>query len=71
MSNCLRPDDPLGYQFMGTINVTETGRTCQRWDSQTPHKYVGLEFFLIKGGGHRETKWGEDPSAFQGFCMQI
>ncbi|XP_066273066.1 uncharacterized protein [Branchiostoma lanceolatum] len=26
-----------GASYRGRVSVTETGKTCQRWDSQTPH----------------------------------
>ncbi|XP_078684315.1 uncharacterized protein LOC144917861 [Branchiostoma floridae x Branchiostoma belcheri] len=28
-----------GATYRGTDSVTETGKTCQRWDSQTPHNH--------------------------------
>ncbi|KAI8495491.1 hypothetical protein Bbelb_269460 [Branchiostoma belcheri] len=28
-----------GASYRGTASVTETGKTCQRWDSQTPHDH--------------------------------
>ena len=27
----------IGSKYDGTVNTTIAGRTCQRWDSQTPH----------------------------------
>jgi len=44
--DCYREDDKSSYT--GTINVTRSGRTCQPWESQTPHTHTR----------------GSDPSAF-------
>ncbi|XP_078687757.1 uncharacterized protein LOC144919944 [Branchiostoma floridae x Branchiostoma belcheri] len=35
-ANCLMGD---GASFRGTVSVTKTGKTCQRWDGQTPHEH--------------------------------
>ena len=29
----------LGREYIGKQNKTISGKTCQRWDSQTPHKH--------------------------------
>ena len=34
--DCYTEED-LGIRYNGTLNVTVSGRTCQRWDSNTPH----------------------------------
>ncbi|XP_066263228.1 exoskeleton protein RP43-like [Branchiostoma lanceolatum] len=34
--HCLTGD---GASYSGTASVTETGQTCQHWDSQTPHAH--------------------------------
>jgi hypothetical protein len=40
MCECL--DTPLGTDYMGTMNITATGRVCQAWTSQTPHAHPTL-----------------------------
>ena len=29
-----------GLEYIGNVNKTKMGTTCQRWDSQTPHKHT-------------------------------
>ena len=29
---------PRGHEYKGTINATVSGRTCQAWQSQSPHR---------------------------------
>lgn len=31
--------DQMGKGYRGTISQTNTGRTCQAWSSQVPHKH--------------------------------
>ncbi|ELT99793.1 hypothetical protein CAPTEDRAFT_59639, partial [Capitella teleta] len=32
-----------GAEYTGSLAVTANGRTCQRWDSQTPHAHGNTE----------------------------
>ena len=32
-------ESSLGENYAGIINVTLNGRTCQRWDRQSPHSH--------------------------------
>jgi len=36
---CIGRHDTQGAAYRGTQSVTESGLTCQRWDSQTPNKH--------------------------------
>ncbi|XP_035697815.1 uncharacterized protein LOC118430888, partial [Branchiostoma floridae] len=55
-----------GTSYRGTVAVTETGRTCQRWDSQTPHGHnytaanypsAGLEENYCRNAGDWAEVW--------------
>jgi len=30
----------MGTEYRGKVKVTKSGKTCQRWDSETPHKHA-------------------------------
>ncbi|KAI8496088.1 hypothetical protein Bbelb_259290 [Branchiostoma belcheri] len=36
---CSRCPEGDARPYRGTVSVTSSGRTCQRWDSQTPHRH--------------------------------
>ncbi|KAI8486236.1 hypothetical protein Bbelb_359520 [Branchiostoma belcheri] len=38
--SCLSCQYEDGASYRGTVSVTNTGKTCQRWDSQTPHEHI-------------------------------
>ncbi|XP_071084224.1 prothrombin-like [Haliotis cracherodii] len=35
--------------YLGTLNITKTGRTCQRWDTDIPHKRSHFAHGLSRG----------------------
>ena len=51
MIECYSVDD-LGIHYNGTVNVTESGRCCQNWDSDTPHLHPLTSEFRYYLEGH-------------------
>ena len=52
--------------YRGRMSVTATGRTCQRWDEQTPHKHgytakayphAGLEGNYCRNPSNQQEAW--------------
>ncbi|XP_078684409.1 apolipoprotein(a)-like isoform X2 [Branchiostoma floridae x Branchiostoma belcheri] len=41
--------DDNGVSYRGKVNVTSSGRACQRWDSQTPHQHFNTDSFPQAG----------------------
>ena len=37
---CIETQDTDGAAYRGTQSVTESGLTCQRWDSQGPNEHT-------------------------------
>ncbi|XP_078581991.1 CUB and sushi domain-containing protein 1-like [Branchiostoma floridae x Branchiostoma japonicum] len=64
--SCLVGD---GATYIGTVNVTSTGKTCQRWDSQSPHSHqhtaAGLDENYCRNPDGHSGVWcyTTDPSA--------
>ncbi|XP_056620636.1 plasminogen-like [Triplophysa dalaica] len=68
-----------GRYYRGTISVTKSGKTCQSWTSQTPHKHVkspennpckGLEENYCRNPDHEKAPWcyTTDPETLWEYC---
>ena len=44
--------DDKGELYNGPINVTESGKACQKWDSNTPHLHPFTSLYRIYLEGH-------------------
>ncbi|XP_077982565.1 plasminogen-like isoform X1 [Glandiceps talaboti] len=63
---CYNDDDQ--YDYRGTVHRTVTGKTCQRWDSQSPHEHeytpaayagdgIGNHNYCRNPGGDHDRTW--------------
>ena len=66
--------DTYGTNYRGTVNVTQGGKTCQNWSSQTPHKHnyswVGEFNFCRNPNSVSYKPWcfTEDPNVVWDNC---
>nr|XP_055041453.1 plasminogen-like [Misgurnus anguillicaudatus] len=68
-----------GLHYRGTISVSKSGKTCQKWTSQTPHNHdrtpenypcKGLEENYCRNPGGRSAPWcyTTDPETRSEYC---
>ncbi|XP_035676051.1 deleted in malignant brain tumors 1 protein-like [Branchiostoma floridae] len=68
-----------GASYRGKVSVTQTGKTCQRWDSQTPHTHnkrpdwypvSGLEQNFCRNPDGKPAVWCHttDPGTTWEYC---
>jgi len=46
---------PDGRQYIGRISITETGKACQAWDSQSPHQHTYDKDAMYPDGSVKEA----------------
>ncbi|CAH3146164.1 unnamed protein product, partial [Porites evermanni] len=47
----------IGVGYSGTVNITRSGRTCQRWASQCPHRH----WRIPQDGGQNDSNMCRNP----------
>ena len=50
--------DPKGVDYQGHVSITSTGKICQKWSSDTPHKHSNTDL-----GDHNFCRNSNDTKA--------
>lgn len=50
-----------GLDYNGDVSTTISGKTCQRWDSQNPHRH---SFFRLQEQAHLNKNYCRNPSYY-------
>ncbi|XP_078700036.1 apolipoprotein(a)-like [Branchiostoma floridae x Branchiostoma belcheri] len=67
-----------GSTYSGTVNITQSGLTCQRWDSQSPHEHNATVSYPLAGlhenfcrnpdGASRPWCYTTNPDVTREYC---
>ena len=63
-STCRSPSSSsYGYEYIGTISQTYTGKTCQAWTAQTPHvnPYKYMPYLFHDGSATNAQNYCRNP----------
>jgi len=64
MDECCKKDDPQCFKYKGSKSTTISGKKCQGWNQQSPHKH-GLKEFYFHAGDF-ETNYCRNPDGLVG-----
>lgn len=69
---CTAANDTMGERYWGTVNVTINNRSCQRWDTTSPHNhsFIDLEENYCRNPDQEPRPWcyTTDPSRRWELC---
>ena len=64
----------MGSEYTGTISTTKSGKTCQIWATQSPHRHkLNISTNVLKGIAHNgSNNWSNlNMILFQSYCCRI
>ena len=56
----------IGVGYRGKVNITRSGRSCQRWISQCPHRHLRIPEDVVDGQNDSNMCRNPDASAPDG-----